>query len=601
MSAIMIPSQPRMYDESSHEKIIFDALKNLPSDYYVIHSFCSTDIIDNVFIEKEADFVIFNPQKGILVLEAKAGGVEIENDAWIYSNSHDLCPYDGPYRQADLAMRFLKKQVENRINNISKKCKFLYTACFPDMKQDELRKITFRTQEQVFKNHTICKDEIKDKEKLLKMVEAIFEIDVTAERIKTKLTDEETRQIINIFCKEIHVTPSADLSHDLTELRFFSLLEEQLNVLHFLKGQKTVAINGAAGTGKTVIACERAKQIVEEEDSKVLYLCFNNKLCNYLKEQYSQYKNQIDFYTITAYAMKLAKSDFNGAIYEKAKNNLVKNSNLLEYDHIIIDEAQDFGIPIIENSGLINEIFYIILYERENGTFFSFYDQLQMIYNTQLPKFIQEADCKMTLFKNCRNTTHVATTSLRPIIDEKNNRRLDNLDKINVGKSPRIYFTSKELVEKCLDTIIQDLHENKSLKVDDIVILSMCALKDSIISNKDEKYKHKYTFTTAKKFKGLESKAVILVDVTADSFTKNSKQIEEQDDQEFIMNDERTYYVGASRAREFLDIITIMNDEDCLRVLNQNENFRNNTTIKQKKAKKEFADIIGALKKEYME
>ena len=51
MPAIMIPTEPRMYDKNSHEDFIFERLKELPSDYYVIHSFCSTDIIDNIFVE----------------------------------------------------------------------------------------------------------------------------------------------------------------------------------------------------------------------------------------------------------------------------------------------------------------------------------------------------------------------------------------------------------------------------------------------------------------------------------------------------------------------------------------------------------------------
>ena len=271
----------------------------------------------------------------------------------------------------------------------------------------------------------------------------------------------------------------------------------------------------------------------------------------------------------------------------------------MEYDHIIVDEAQDFGIKAIEDSGLINELFYIILYERENGSFFSFYDQLQMIYNTQLPKFIQEADCKMTLFKNCRNTTYVATTSLKPIIDEKNKRRLNSLDKHNNGKTPRFFFTKKELSEKCLDSVIKDLHENRELKANDIVILTMSTEKDSIITNENNKYKNKYMFTSAKKFKGLESRAIILVDVTASSFVKNSKQIEERDEMEFELNDERTYYVGASRAREFLEVITSITDEECLKILQENENFQGYENLPLKKAKKEFVDALGANKKEF--
>ena len=232
-------------------------------------------------------------------------------------------------------------------------------------------------------------------------------------------------------------------------------------------------------------------------------------------------------------------------------------------------------------------------------SFFCFYDQLQMIYNKTLPKFITEADCKITLFKNCRNTSYIARTSLKPIVTEKNKRRLDNLDKVNHGKTPRIFFTEQKRTEECLDFIINDLQSNRGLKPKDIVILTLGIESESIIPNSNGKYKNRYVFTTAKKFKGLESRGIILVDVTSSSFLKNSKQIEEQQETEFDINDERTYYVGASRAREFLEIITSMTDNECLTVLKENENFGVYEDLPLKKAKKEFVNVLGANKKEY--
>ena len=37
--AIMIPEMPRDYDPVSLEGAMFDALKKLPEDYYIVHSF----------------------------------------------------------------------------------------------------------------------------------------------------------------------------------------------------------------------------------------------------------------------------------------------------------------------------------------------------------------------------------------------------------------------------------------------------------------------------------------------------------------------------------------------------------------------------------
>ncbi len=67
--------------------------------------------------------------------------------------------------------------------------------------------------------------------------------------------------------------------------------------------------------------------------------------------------------------------------------------------------------------------------------------------------------------------------------------------------------------------------------------------------------KKKIRFTTCRKFKGLEADAVILVDVDEDTFLGGGGQ------------NVLLYYVGASRARLRLDILTTLDSDGCLRVL----------------------------------
>ena len=50
-------------------------------------------------------------------------------------------------------------------------------------------------------------------------------------------------------------------------------------------------------------------------------------------------------------------------------------------------------------------------------------------------------------------------------------------------------------------------------------------------------------FTTARKFKGLEADAIIIIDIDADTFAEQESR--------------RLFYVGASRAKHFLDIVFI--------------------------------------------
>lgn len=59
-------------------------------------------------------------------------------------------------------------------------------------------------------------------------------------------------------------------------------------------------------------------------------------------------------------------------------------------------------------------------------------------------------------------------------------------------------------------------------------------------------------FTTARKFKGLESDVIIVIDVDQDTFADDENK--------------RLFYVGASRAKHYLDIIHCGDEED-LKVL----------------------------------
>lgn len=64
------------------------------------------------------------------------------------------------------------------------------------------------------------------------------------------------------------------------------LLHEQYRLLDFLEEQNSAVINGAAGTGKTMIAVEKARRH-SINGEKVLFMCYNRLLCDYLIKVHS--------------------------------------------------------------------------------------------------------------------------------------------------------------------------------------------------------------------------------------------------------------------------------------------------------------------------
>ena len=101
------------------------------------------------------------------------------------------------------------------------------------------------------------------------------------------------------------------------------------------------------------------------------------------------------------------------------------------YQHVIVDEGQDFGLidgqgeanDVEANCSIIDTLQEISL--EKNGTFYLFYDKYQMIQGGgkaryKIPDCIENSDCRLTLHYNCRNTKEIAKTSVTPLKDNKN-------------------------------------------------------------------------------------------------------------------------------------------------------------------------------------
>ena len=219
------------------------------------------------------------------------------------------------------------------------------------------------------------------------------------------------------------------------------------------------------------------------------------------------------------------------------------------YDHIIIDEGQDFGIDDVEEANIIETLKSIIEdTQPDTSRFYIFYDKLQLVQSSRIPKYIEEADCKLTLYRNCRNTENIATTSLAPIT-ERTPKLIDGCVK---GAPAKLHFCADEAAVQVKLNLLLDTLKGQGVK--DIIILTCKTETTSILSGAvfNGVYRNKYRFSTCRKFKGLEADAVILVDVDSDTFTDNNILL---------------YYVGTSRARLWLDIITTMDSEACTDVL----------------------------------
>ena len=539
--AIMYPERPKEFSINSKEDLMFEALSKLPDAYYIFHSFKIVKVIDNKIYESETDFVIFNPKKGILCIEAKAGNVKYKEGKWMYG-SDILMSHDGPYHQASnnkwkLSMLIKKYRLEYLLH----KCKLLHAVWFPSIPKHKLEEVSLPPEADL--RITLTSESIDNIEE---DVSKIFDIQLP-NNVKTELDTKETNLILNrILAPHFNLISIPEIKLNHKRQVFKKMLNEQICLLNYLEEQNNAIINGMAGTGKTVMALEKARRH-SINNEKVLFLCYNYYLKEYLKSNF-EYEN-VDFMTIDGLACKLTNNS--KPDYELLNEVLIEmyDRGIFPYKHVIIDEGQDFGKYDIEEEEILDLLkANVIDNERIDGTFYLFYDKNQMIQSHKMPSFISEADCKLTLYKNCRNTINIARTSLRFLGNNKNPKMYDGA---LIGEQADMYYATD--IEESIHTLNYVIDKLEEEKYENIQILTCKTEDTSIIKNEciDGKYSYrgkKYPFTTCRKYKGLEAESVILIDIDEELMREEIEQL---------------LYVGASRAKYKLNIIANLNEDKC--------------------------------------
>lgn len=171
---------------------------------------------------------------------------------------------------------------------------------------------------------------------------------------------------------------------------------------------------------------------------------------------------------------------------------------------------------------------------------------------------MDHAECRLVLSHNCRNTHEIALTSTRSIDLPEKRVRMNPLMECAEQPKPKLFFVSDDdLLQEYVLKLIRKYSDAKYKKTD-IVILSMKAEGCSALEREkmipelaaicsDRRQANKVLFTTVRKFKGLESDVIICIDVDEGTFADDTNR--------------SLFYVGTSRAKTWLDILTTTSQE----------------------------------------
>lgn len=514
----------------SGEKRTFDSLVNLPEDFVVFYN-CKWQKIDGIKNPKEgeSDFIIVHPNKGVIVLEVKGGGIDYdaESDTWTSTDRNgNVHQIKDPVNQGIYTKHLIIQEVKKASSLKNDWLKIWNAVCFPD---------TSISNNFVF-GASLTREQVLDRNDLVNIsssVNRLFDIlgntPVSEGQMKVAI-----KIIENMFAYSYKIPNPLSFQLEEEDKRLIELTENQFMLFSYLGNRNRVAIAGCAGSGKTMLGLLRAQQLVKQGQS-VLFLCYNKPLAEFLNPHLADGKVST-FHGLCEEAAKnmgvrIDRSVTNEQLFNENYPNylidyVIKNKK--HFDTIIVDEAQDF-----QDSYWL-AISYLL---REDSNFYIFYDDNQNIFNgdTTFQGLISEKP--FSLPENCRNTRLIHNT-----VKKFHKNPNEMMSRAPNGREPRWnnYFNNNELLIRLKKELNRLINENH-VKPEDLVILTPKSQDKSILkeglklgnfSLTWNKFNRGIQVTTIQSFKGLEKLVVLIAELDRMS-----------DDIEKLL------YVGTSRAR----------------------------------------------------
>ncbi len=498
--------------------------------------------------EAEIDFLIVHRDLGWLALEVKGGVITVEGDRsdWFTTSraGHRHLLPRSPSQQAREGMHAVKEKLQESPASRIHRYTFHYGVAFPDMVVGSTDLGPDAPRDCIIGG--------EDLDDLERAVRRLFGGPKPA-----RMSDDAYRALVDVLKPTAEVARYQMRSDLLDQERVMvALAQQQYRVMDQLRGHRKAVISGCAGSGKTMLAMEKARRLANE-GFDVLLTCYNKRLAGWMRSsldrdpeaasdriRVSHYHELADqlcrdagsplvFPTETAELDEFFQVGMPDAFFAAIPNVSVR------FDAIVVDEGQDFA-----------DTWWITLNEllrnSDDGVFYVFLDEQQRLYQRRgAPPFDV---LPIELIHNLRNTSQIHERviryhhgAVRPLADGPE------------GQRPEIVrVTGDDRIQDVLARVVARLVEDQSIDPRDITVITPRSQARSALTEGlplgsstrltwlDQAKVGAVQISTIHSFKGMESPIVIVV--------------ETEGLQSPYLGDTLTY-VALSRARHHLIVI----------------------------------------------
>ena len=556
----MIPPDIDPETKSVGERRVFDRLKTDPAtaEWTVLHSLG----LANRGKRKpfgEIDFVVLVPNKGLVCLEVKSGRVKCEDGVWTTTNRFNQTETlsRSPFQQALEGMAAIRRAIEKQFgeNSDEHRCPMGIGVVFDGIPCPPVSSEFQRTD-------VIDKDDLK-----FPISRALIRLakHQTGMNMSGKPPSQSAMTNIKKFLRpdfELIVSRSTQIGR--TEEILLRLTEEQYSRLDELENNPRCLFEGAAGTGKTVLAVEFSRRSAQEKGNRTLLVCFNRLLGRWLLAEsprglvvgsfHALLRDRIMASTFTDDLREAEESEETSTYFQNTiptLGELAIEESGERFDTIVVDEAQDLMRPEILD---VLDKWLVGGLSGGNWAFFGDFTRQALfgVPEQGLTDLAQRCPyfTHARLLYNCRNTRRIASETAYLSGFSKLPYVLRNVEGVPVEYH---YWNRKHDKPKLIESALERL-KAEGVKVADITILGTRKLSNSSLATisalaghpvidvtdwrSGPRPKDGLAYSTAHGFKGLESPVVLVIDVDDVAMEENQALL----------------YVAMSRARSSLSL-----------------------------------------------
>ena len=550
MAKLFPKIEPEEIENPGERAVARSLVEQLPRRVEVFHSFnWLARSSHGTLLEGECDFILLEPEKGVLFVEVKGGSLLFDGEKWVREVGTQRRELNkDPFEQAQRAMHDIVDIVKRRYPALSNGLPFTYgfAVAFPDCRVSG------------WLPPSIQRELILDAAKLRSLPDAMRRIFASfARKDHRSLYSNEVASVREALYPKYHLVPVLWRKIEDQEERLRRLTDEQQRILDILAQQPKAAISGVAGSGKTLLALAKA-QAMARRGFRTLLLCYNRPLkdwlCDSVADEFGgnlvidNYHGLADELCRTAGVPmwnrgETADPEFWSEVVPAALDEACgKLGPEHKFDAIVVDEGQDF-----------RELWWVslesVFRDADNkACYYVFYDPKQNLF-VDHPSLPDELSPPYSLPTNCRNTVRIAAHCASLVGHENQTRDDAPLGEepamVSVGTlSEAVQAAGRRVRELCLSNV-------GGLKASQVAVLAPASVDEfwpgrfaTIPLTRDfEEWRQGkgVLIATWGRFKGLEADAVVIIETPMGNEARETT----------------SRYVARSRAKHLLTVIEV--------------------------------------------